>query len=211
MDRRARLESLLAGDGNWVPPAANPAATMVILKDGHVLLLRRSATMAFAPGMHVFPGGGLDPLDRSDPDPLRACARRETWEEVSIRIDECTLIDRWVTPEVEDRRYDVSFFLATTNDDATLTTTEADAMVWLTPAQALQRHGQGQLAMLRPTVAVLESLLAGTYDKPVDVVPKLPRVRADGLWDVIHAETGELLGERVAGPVRAETDGGALL
>jgi len=98
VDRQARLASLLADDGRWVPPLAYPAATMVLLRDGHVLLLRRAATMAFAPRMHVFPGGKVERADQDQADPLMACAQRETLEEVSIRVNECRLIDRWVTP-----------------------------------------------------------------------------------------------------------------
>jgi len=45
-----------------------PAATVVLLRSGRagleVLLTRRPASMAFAPDMHVFPGGRVDPADR---------------------------------------------------------------------------------------------------------------------------------------------------
>jgi glyoxylase-like metal-dependent hydrolase (beta-lactamase superfamily II)/8-oxo-dGTP pyrophosphatase MutT (NUDIX family) len=47
-----------------------PAATVVLTRPGRdgleVLLTRRPATMAFAPNVHVFPGGRVDPED-SDP------------------------------------------------------------------------------------------------------------------------------------------------
>ncbi len=60
--RRARE---LAAGGAWEIPACRPAATVVLLRDDggqiEVLLMRRPATMAFAPGMHVFPGGRVDP------------------------------------------------------------------------------------------------------------------------------------------------------
>lgn len=43
------------------------AATVVLLRDGEdgveVYLLQRRSTMAFAPGMYVFPGGGVDERD----------------------------------------------------------------------------------------------------------------------------------------------------
>lgn len=53
-------------------PAATPrpAATVMFVRDGaagvEVFMLRRVATMAFAPRMTVFPGGGVDPRD-ADP------------------------------------------------------------------------------------------------------------------------------------------------
>jgi glyoxylase-like metal-dependent hydrolase (beta-lactamase superfamily II)/8-oxo-dGTP pyrophosphatase MutT (NUDIX family) len=49
---------------------ARPAATVVLVRPGagglEVLLTHRPATMAFAPDMHVFPGGRVDPAD-ADP------------------------------------------------------------------------------------------------------------------------------------------------
>lgn len=52
-------------DGKAVPP--RDAATVAILRDGprgrETFLIRRRATMAFAAGMYVFPGGGIQPSD----------------------------------------------------------------------------------------------------------------------------------------------------
>ncbi len=55
------------------------AATVVVMRDGvtgpEVLLTRRPATMTFGPGLHVFPGGALDPSD-ADPRLLARLRRR---------------------------------------------------------------------------------------------------------------------------------------
>ena len=52
-----------------VQPRAS--ATVLLMRDSaegvEVFVLRRAASMAFAPRMHVFPGGGVDPRD-ADPD-----------------------------------------------------------------------------------------------------------------------------------------------
>ncbi len=49
------------------PVEPRNAATVVLMRDGtsgpEVYLLRRQASMAFAAGMSVFPGGGVDPRD----------------------------------------------------------------------------------------------------------------------------------------------------
>src|SRR3954447_13597618 len=57
-------------DGTRQPVEARPASTVVLLRDGdgrpggwEVYLLRRHVEMAFAAGMCVFPGGGVDPRD----------------------------------------------------------------------------------------------------------------------------------------------------
>lgn len=55
--------------GEATPAEPRNAATVVILRDGasgsEVYLMRRQTTMAFAGGMCVFPGGGVDPRDFS--------------------------------------------------------------------------------------------------------------------------------------------------
>ncbi|HVW80653.1 MAG TPA: NUDIX hydrolase [Mycobacteriales bacterium] len=60
-----RLRQLEAGEIEPVEP--RHAATVVMLRDGaagpEVYLLRRSASMAFAAGAFVFPGGSMDPRD----------------------------------------------------------------------------------------------------------------------------------------------------
>ncbi|WZH52010.1 MAG: NUDIX hydrolase [Nocardioides alkalitolerans] len=56
--------------GRHTPAEPRDAATVVLLREGRgdvpgpeVYLLRRQASMAFAAGMAVFPGGGVDPRD----------------------------------------------------------------------------------------------------------------------------------------------------
>lgn len=172
--------------------------------------MRRSITMPFAPGMFVFPGGGVAPVDNESDDPLRACAIRETFEEVEITVGDCVLFDRWITPESEDRRYDVAFFLADVAEEGRLVTTEADLMVWLSPIEALDRNRGGVLPLLRPTQVVLEDLAAGrTQSREDSVIPKLPRLRPNGLWDVVDTRTGRVLVTVDDGPTITETGGTA--
>ena len=51
------------------PAPARPAATVLLLRDSpagiEVLMTRRSATASFAPGVYVFPGGGIDAQDHA--------------------------------------------------------------------------------------------------------------------------------------------------
>ncbi len=82
-------------------------------------------------------------------------------------------------------------------------------MRWIDPAEALDGHRDGLLPMLRPTVLILEALASGRVDgqPTTPPVPKLPRRRLDGRWDVVHAETNDVLVSGVVGPDRAESDG----
>jgi len=60
-----RVRALARGELAAAP--ARDAATVALLRDGagglEVYLLRRVRAMAFAGGMHVFPGGAVDPAD----------------------------------------------------------------------------------------------------------------------------------------------------
>jgi 8-oxo-dGTP pyrophosphatase MutT (NUDIX family) len=64
---RDRAKAWLAQPGT--PPVPRPAATVIFVRDVQtepgveVFMLRRVATMAFAPRMMVFPGGAVDPRD----------------------------------------------------------------------------------------------------------------------------------------------------
>ena len=66
------------------PAPAKPSATVVLLRDNdqqlEVFMLRRLTSMAFAGGMHVFPGGTVDPTDES----VEMTAIRETFEESGV-------------------------------------------------------------------------------------------------------------------------------
>lgn len=98
------------GEGGEMPPPI-PAATLVIFRhraDGppELLVVERSANMAFAGGAIVFPGGRIDPDDHAiaatlegDPDEgaARIAAIRETLEESGIAIGFTSQPDRgWI-------------------------------------------------------------------------------------------------------------------
>lgn len=89
--------------GASLPDGAIPAATLVIMRPSEsggpdeILMVKRSATMAFAAGAVVFPGGRVDPDDhevarRHGPgiDPADGAARvaalRETLEETGLAV-----------------------------------------------------------------------------------------------------------------------------
>ena len=84
------------------PAPARPAATIVLLRPGlapeaagpEVLLTLRPESMAFGGGLHVFPGGRVEPADR-DPrvlarsagaDESRVAAIRELFEEAGVLL-----------------------------------------------------------------------------------------------------------------------------
>ncbi len=94
--------------GHVVPRAA---ATVVLLRPGRdgpeVLLTRRPQTMAFAPGLHAFPGGSVDAtdtdpailarLDDQSAGPAHVAAIRELFEEAGVLIAETRASAKAVT------------------------------------------------------------------------------------------------------------------
>ncbi len=82
--QRARM---LAQGGPWDPPEAVDATTIVLLRDGvaglEALLMRRPDSMAFAPGMHVFPGGRVD-LDQDSQPTVQGTVRTGAWTDPAL-------------------------------------------------------------------------------------------------------------------------------
>lgn len=241
-----------------VAPAL-PAATVILLRDGpagiETFVMRRASTMAFAPRMHVFPGGRVDAVDfrevvrfvtgdvdllaeRGSTDAagiaaLYSCAVREIAEETGVVLGardadggllvdpaHLPLVDHWVTPEMEGHRYDVRFFAAVVPPDqeALLSTTEADHAGWIAPADAVAEFEAGRMALLPPTESVLRRLAPFTRcadviaDAPArPVLPLLPRVIVDDAgrsrWAMVHDRTGEVLEMDIAMPHTREVDG----
>ena len=103
----ARVRALLAGE--WLAPSLRDATTVILLRERETLetyLMRRASTMAFAAGMHVFPGGRVDEVDLAQDLPwvnrtidgarmtasialsrgLIVCAVRELFEETGVLL-----------------------------------------------------------------------------------------------------------------------------
>lgn len=257
---RERAAAFARGDAGVVAKPPRPASTVILLRDGaagvETFIMRRVRSMAFAPGMHVFPGGRVDAGDtdgvlltgdpaaidvlaaRASTDvpglvALYSCAVRETLEETGVvlvepdvdgvlRVDpaELPIVGHWVTPEIEDHRYDVRFFAAVVRPehDPLLTTTEGDQAAWIAPEVALEQFAAGSMAMLPPTVAMLRLLLGYPSASAAlaaaglrEVLPVLPRPFIDPAgevrWSLVNDRTGEVILPDVSAPQPRETAG----
>lgn len=254
----ARARRLAAGE--LEPATPRLAATVVLLRDGpdglETYLLRRRTSMAFAPGMYVFPGGGVDRRDAdtlarwAGPSPAEwadrlgfadegvaqatVCAAvRETFEESGVllagpvedsvvadttgadweedrrallgrvlsfsdllerrglvlRSDLLAAWDHWITPRVEERRYDTRFFLAAlpAGQRTMDVSGEADRVTWMRPVDALASVRRGEMSMLPPTYQTLTGLMAANDVHSAlaaaatrRIVPVMPAVAFDG-------------------------------
>jgi hypothetical protein len=80
--------------------------------------------------------------------------------EATLDVESTVHAAHWITPVVEQRRYDTHFFVSglppgrsIAHDPREMTHAE-----WLTPAAALARFEQGTLPMVFPTVKTLQLL-----------------------------------------------------
>lgn len=194
----ARAEAWAAGsDSGSEAVPARPAASVVLLREAPELetyLLHRHARMAFAASMVVFPGGRMDPADRSAADPWRACAVRETTEETGVVLapEELLAWAAWTTPAFEPRRYETRFYVAAlpAGQEAADVSGETDSAEWTAPAEALAAAARGELALMPPTQSILLELvelgsLAAVRAAAEDrrIVPVLPElVRGPEGW-----------------------------
>ena len=79
-------------------------------------------------------------------------------------------IAHWITPRAEPRRYDTRFFAAAVPDDAGAAPHRGEMThaVWITPERALERHLEGTLPMVFPTIKTIEALR--DFREPADAL-----------------------------------------
>lgn len=162
------------------PELHGDAATVVLLRESphgpEVLLLERPSHRGSFAGAWVFPGGYVDPADRQDRglhdddgrDPLLAAARRagvrETREETGMDLDAAGLVpfSIWTPPPSAPKRLRTWFFLAALDGAADapiiLSPDEHVDHAWMTPTEALRRHGEGLVNLVPPTWMTLRWL-----------------------------------------------------
>ncbi len=202
---------------------AIPAATLILLRDRRdgveVLMVERAATMAFAAGAMVFPGGRIDPGDRAlalamgdEALAPRLAAIRETIEEAGIAAcasdDAATLrtslveYARWRPDREVSRVFDTHFYVARCPDDASepvVDGTENRVALWVRPDAVLTAAGRGEASLLFPTRRVLERLvaqrdvagvLADAARWPVRTITPCVERRGDGDWLTIPDDLG---------------------
>lgn len=86
---------------------------------------------------------------------------------LQLRTDLLRLVDHWITPQFEPRRYDTWFFAARLpiGQEPDDVSTEADQVAWVRPAELLARAQAGEAVLFPPTRVQLERLSrAGDVD-----------------------------------------------
>lgn len=84
----------------------------------------------------------------------------DLFRESPIDFEKLVWTSHWITPAAEPKRFDAYFFLACTGRDsvATIDDTEAVALTWISPAQAIERSMRGEFSIVFPTLKNLEAI-----------------------------------------------------
>lgn len=151
---------------------AEPAATVILLRDSargvEVLLLERPHHRGSFAGAWVFPGGRVDPEDAAlsapgdDQAAARQAAARETLEEtgLTVTVDALVTVARWTPSETQARRFQTWFYYAKApGDRVVLNPDESVDHIWISPAEALDRHASGRFRLAPPTWVSLSALV----------------------------------------------------
>ena len=218
-------------------PAARPAATLALLRDGAagpvVLMLQRAKDAVFLGGAYVFPGGSLDPIDADPriarrvlggPDddslPYYVAAIRECFEEAGVllacdqdgrQIDatraerlvrfrnesfvrlleaenlylpagELAFIGHWITAPGRARRFDTRFFVAAAppGQQGAHDANETVHDIWITPREALERAGRGEIELVFATKHTLNEFKSfRKTEEALRYARSLPEVEAN--------------------------------
>lgn len=174
-----------------------------------MLFIQRPATMAFGPGLHVFPGGKVDPEDGDgalggdgaddlggnmtvgEAAALRTAAIREVAEEIGVWLDPSAVlapIAHFTTPVFMPRRFSTWFFVADlpASAEPVFEPDEVAGHAWLTPSATFERLAEGEIEMWVPTTSALERLLASGGRTAAEVADRVrlgrvepPSVRAE--------------------------------
>jgi 8-oxo-dGTP pyrophosphatase MutT (NUDIX family) len=180
-----------------IPPPI-PAATVVLVRDEgarlETLMLRRNAEVTFG-GMWVFPGGRVEPDDGDDEEGARRAASREAAEEAGLVVDSELLVPfaHWTPPPVAPKRFTTWFFLAPAPAGiVSIDGGEIHDHLWVTPSEALERHGAGEIQLAPPTWVTLHWLVEST-----SVAAALQRARTETVeyfsTRIARGEDGELV------------------
>ncbi|MGZ7039500.1 MAG: NUDIX hydrolase [Thermoanaerobaculia bacterium] len=146
----------------WVFPGGAVDTSDAALGDGSEL-----ATMRVAAARELFEETGIwpgAPLAQSEERRNELLAGRTSFaslvEQAPIDLGRFVWTSRWITPAGVPKRFDTYFFLTEAGRDvvATAENSEAVEVIWISPAEALRREGDGNFPMVFPTIKHLEAI-----------------------------------------------------
>ena len=188
-----RERALALAAGELVPAPVRDAATVALLRDapdGHeVYLLRRVRGMAFAGGMHVFPGGSVDPADAGADELGWAGPPPSVWAQ-DLRCDE-RLARALVCAAVRETFEESGVLLAGPSADEVLDDVSTDE--WEAERTALEAREQSLSELLERRGLVLRADLL----RPLAhwITPEVEPKRFDTRFFVARMPDGQVCRE----------------
>ncbi len=151
-------------EGSATPAEPRDAATVVLLRPGsgeaggsEVYLLRRQTSMAFAGGMYVFPGGGVDPRDHHHAIEWHGPGPEEWGRRLGT---DGRMAQALVCAAVRETFEESGVLLAGTRDAVVADTTGDD---WEADRQALESRDLSLTELLERRGLVLRTDLLGSW------------------------------------------------
>ena len=187
-----------------------PSASVVVLRPSdngfEILLLKRNATLSFAPNFWVFPGGKIEESDYRDGDgevdAAYHAARRECQEEASITdIGELFYLSTWTAPVVAKRRFRTHLFVAFVAAGTPFTVDGSEIVEghWVSLPEAVAKASRGDFLMMPPTIVSVmdlndnndpQRMMAFLEDRPYfDYAPKI-FFTDEGMWALYPGDSG---------------------
>ena len=110
-----------------------------------------------------------------------------------LATDRLVPAGRWVTPMGSPIRFDTWFFIASveTGWEPVPDPNEVEECLWLTPADALERLAEGELAMAPPTIEMLQRL--ATHDSTAAAIESLNREGVNSTSNVLSVRLSPLV------------------
>lgn len=110
-------------------------------------------------------------------------------EDLVFRLNDLIPYARWITPEVETKRFDTRFFLATMppgqnpiHDEREMTET-----IWIAPQEALEKQKAGDLLLMPPTLKTLEEMASQasvsgclSHASSLKIKTNMPQISSEG-------------------------------
>jgi 8-oxo-dGTP pyrophosphatase MutT (NUDIX family) len=157
------------------------AAVRETFEESGVLLAGASADDMTVPAEQDLEADRLALLDRSLSLAGLLASRR-----LVLRSDLLKPWARWITPELESRRYDTRFFAAVlpARQQTKEIRDEADEVAWLRPADVLALARDGEVFLMPPTAVTLAELadcgdISAALAVPREITPQRPEITVE--------------------------------
>lgn len=192
-------------DDAWLPHLAGASDLDAEARALRVGALRETFEEASILVARLADGTPLPPGPPNDGSPFRELVGRRR---ARLALDELHPFGRWVTPDVEPRRFDATFFVCRAPDGQPARQDDGETVgfEWASPAELLERAAAGERSLLFPTLMNLrrlaeshdtESALTAADARPVMRIQPTARRDGDRIVLTIPEESGYGVTEHV--------------